>query len=110
MMATRIGIIRCDAHSENCAGFNCFPALREKTGQFERYEEVELVGFDTCGGCGCGKQDKVILRAQRLKEKGANVIHFGTCLAGTCPFEETYVQAIQDKVGISVVRGTHPRR
>lgn len=106
-MATKIGIIRCDAHSLNCAGYNCFPAIRNKTGQFENYEEIELVGFDSCGGCARGKPDKIVLRAQRLKDKGAEVIHLSTCIVGTCPFENMFAQAIQEKVGIPIVRRTH---
>lgn len=103
----KIGIIRCDAQSENCAGFNCFPALRNMTGQFQKYDEVELIGFDSCGGCGRGKADKIVARAQRLKDRGTEVIHLGNCLVGTCPTEDVYIQAISDKVGIDVVRKTH---
>ncbi len=29
-MSTKIGIIRCDSHSANSAGFNCFPAIRAR--------------------------------------------------------------------------------
>ena len=59
----KIGIIRCQEHSNSCAGFNCFPAFRDKTGEFERYDTMEIVGFDTCGGCGRGKADKILARA-----------------------------------------------
>jgi predicted metal-binding protein len=107
-MVTKIGIIRCDSHSENCAGFNCFPALRDKTGQFENYDKVELVGFDTCGGCDRGKSEKIVSKAQRLKEKGVKVIHLGNCLIGSCPVGEQYAQAIEENVKIDVVRRTHP--
>ena len=51
----KIGIIRCDEHSVSCAGYSCFPAVRDRTGAFEEYNAVELIGFDTCGGCGRGK-------------------------------------------------------
>ena len=106
-MVKKIGIIRCDSHSENCAGFNCFPALRNKTGQFENYDKVELVGFDTCGGCDLGKSERIVLKAKRLKEKGAEVIHLGNCLIGVCPFGEQYSQAIKEILKIDVVQGTH---
>jgi len=106
-MVTKIGIIRCDAHSANCAGYNCFPAMRKKTGQFGNYDEIELVGFDSCGGCARGKTDKIVPRAQRLKEKGAEVIHLSTCIVGTCPLENMFAQAIQENVGIPIVRKTH---
>jgi predicted metal-binding protein len=106
-MVKKIGIIRCDSYSENCAGFNCFPALRNKTGQFKNYDEVELVGFDTCSGCDRGKSEKIVSKAQRLKEKGAEVIHLGNCLVDTCPFGEQYAQAIEENVKIDVIQKTH---
>ena len=107
-MKTRVGIIRCEAQSQNCAGFNCFPAMRNRMGRFESYEEVELVGFDTCGGCERDRTDRIVSRAQRLKDKGAEAIHLASCVIGACPFEEAFSQAIQQKTGVPVVRGTHP--
>ena len=103
----KVGIIRCDEHSNNCAGFGCFPAIRDKTGKFEGYDVVELVGFDTCGGCGRGKADKIVAKGQRLKERGAEVIHLGNCLVGPCPYVDMYESELKDKVGIEIVRQTH---
>jgi predicted metal-binding protein len=105
---TKVGIIRCQEHSEKCAGYFCFPAVRDRSGKFAAYESVELVGFDTCGGCGRGKSDKIVARAQRLKDKGAEVIHFGSCLVMPCPFKEMYLKDVAEKVSIPVVAGTHP--
>src|SRR4030043_694870 len=82
---TKIGIIRCDENSERCGGWNCFPAIANRTGKFEGYKTIEIVGFDTCGGCGHGKPDKIIKQAKRLEEHGAEVIHLGNCMAGDCP-------------------------
>ena len=106
-MTKKIGIIRCNAHSENCAGFHCFPAINKKTGQFQQYDAIELVGFDTCGGCGQGKSAKIVSKAQRLKDKGAEVIHIGNCIIGMCPTAELYLKDIKEKVNIDVVKGTH---
>jgi predicted metal-binding protein len=103
----RIGIIRCQEHSNNCAGFNCFPAIQEKTGQFGQYDTVELVGFDSCGGCGRGKADKIVSRALRLKEKGAEVIHIGNCMVGACPSKDLYMAALKKEVGLPLVEKTH---
>ena len=104
----KIGIIRCGEHSNNCAGFHCFPALQEKKGSFERYGDIELIGFDTCGGCGRGKADKILEKATKLKERGAEVIHLGNCLVHPCPTVDLYEKTIQDELEIEVVRGTHP--
>ncbi len=103
----KVGIIRCQEHSNQCAGYHCFPALQNRTGQFKDYETVELVGFDTCGGCGRNKADKIVARAQRLKEKGAEVIHLGNCLVGACPFKDIYETALKEQVALPLVERTH---
>ncbi len=105
---TKVGIIRCEEQSERCAGYTCFPTLRNKSGAFTIYDNVELVGFDTCGGCGRNKSDKILPRAQRLKDKGAEVIHLSTCLVNTCPWKDLFAKEIKEKVGIPIVEKTHP--
>ena len=103
----KVGIIRCDEHSNKCAGYGCFPAVQNRTGSFEEYDLIELVGFDTCGGCGRGKTDKIMVKATRLKEKGAEVIHLGNCLAGMCPYKDLYKDSIEKEIEIPVKFGTH---
>jgi predicted metal-binding protein len=104
----KIGIIRCQEHSNNCAGFHCFPAMRNRTGEFEKYDDIELIGFDNCGGCGRNKADKIIAKAQRLKERGAEVIHLGNCLVDACPSKDMYVAALKEEVELPFAEGTHP--
>ncbi len=103
----KIGIIRCHEHSNNCAGYHCFPAIQDREGEFKDYDIIELVGFDSCGGCGRNKADKILSRAQRLKERGAEVIHLGNCLVGACPFKDLYGEALRAEVGIPILEGTH---
>jgi predicted metal-binding protein len=103
----KVGIIRCDAHSENCAAFGCFRAMRENTGKFENYGEIQIIGVDTCGGCARGKADKILARAKRMVDRGAEVIHLGNCLTGACPSVDVYIQAIRNDSGAEVVLGTH---
>ena len=103
----KIGIIRCQEHSNQCAGYHCFPAMQKRAGQFKDYETIELVGFDTCGGCGRNNADKIVARALRLKEKGAEIIHLGNCLVGACPFKDIYETALQEEVGLPLVERTH---
>ncbi|MFC2025208.1 CGGC domain-containing protein [Chloroflexota bacterium] len=103
----KIGIIRCQENSNNCAGYKCFPAIQNRTGQFEGYDTIELVGFDSCGGCGRNKADKVVARALRLKEKGAEVIHLGNCLVGACPFKDIYKDALKEQIGLPITEKTH---
>jgi predicted metal-binding protein len=107
---TKLGIIRCQEQSNDCAGFHCFPALSGRTGSFTAYkdEDIELVGFDTCGGCGRGKADKIVAKAKRLKKEGAEVIYLGTCLVGSCPYKSLYLKTLKEQVGIPIVENTHP--
>ena len=102
----KIGIIRCDTHSADCAGWHCFPAMAEKTGSFADYDTVELVGFDTCGGCGRGSARKITAKARRLVKQGAEVVHLGCCIVGDCPFFKMYRKALV-AAGITVVDNTH---
>jgi predicted metal-binding protein len=104
---TKVGIIRCDAHSDDCAGYSCFPAVRNRTGAFAAYDGVELVGFDTCGGCARNKADRTVARAARLKAKGAEVIHLGNCLTSACPWKDLLAESIAREAQIQVVLGTH---
>ena len=105
---TKVGIIRCQEQSNDCAGWNCFPALRDRTGTFAAYDTVELIGFDTCGGCGRNKADKIAAKAKRLKEKGAEAIHLGSCLVGSCPSKDLYIKSLNEQVGMPIVEKTHP--
>jgi predicted metal-binding protein len=105
---TRIGIIRCSAYSKNCAGTKCFAALREKTGSFAGYpDEVQIVGFDTCGGCARNNFDKVVARAARLRENGAEVVHLSNCLVGACPWAEKFQQALVSAANMPIALRTH---
>lgn len=103
----KIGIIRCDENSERCAGWNCFPALANKTGTFEKYDKIEVAGFDTCGGCGHGKPDKILKQAKTLIKHGAEIIHLGNCMVHDCPSRGIYIKALK-RLRIPIVEGTHP--
>jgi predicted metal-binding protein len=103
----KIGIIRCYENSERCGGWNCFPAMANKTGKFEGYDTIEIVGFDTCGGCGHGKADKIVKQAKRLVQHGAEVIHLGNCLASDCPSKDIYIKARRKRIIIPIVEKTH---
>ena len=82
---------------------------RTESGMFAAYEgEIELVGFDTCGGCGRNEATKVVAKAARLKEKGAEVIHLGNCMVGACPWTDLYYDALVKEIGLPVVLRTHP--
>jgi predicted metal-binding protein len=105
----KIGIIICDRWS-NCAGGKCLRALRRREGGFEIYgdEEVELVGYTTCGGCPGGN---VEYAPAEMKKNGADIIHLATGFVvgyPPCPHIDHFVSFIREKYGMNVILGTHP--
>ena len=103
----KIGIIRCNTHSEACPAASCLKSVRDRTGQFAQYEEdVTLVGLDTCGGCNRGTGDRVAQKAEKLAALGAEVIHLGNCLVKPCPYKDVFTTAVEG-AGLKVVHGTH---
>jgi predicted metal-binding protein len=107
---TRIGIIICDRY-RNCAGGKCFRSLKNREGAFDIYskdEEVELVGYTTCGGCPGGNFEYA---PEEMKKNGADTIHFATGLVvgyPPCPYIDYFKQFIEEKYKMKVVLGTHP--
>jgi predicted metal-binding protein len=106
----KIGIIIC-ARYKDCGGGKCFRALRERRGGFARYpadEEVEIVGYSTCGGCPGGNVEYV--PAEFLKN-GCDFVHLATGLVvgyPPCPNIREFKTFIETRYGLPVVVGTHP--
>jgi len=105
----KVGIIICDRYA-TCAGGKCLRALRNREGAFAVYagEEVELVGYTTCGGCPGGN---VEYAPGEMKRNGAEVIHLATGLVvgyPPCPRLEAFCDYIPAAFGLEVVIGTHP--
>ena len=107
---TKIGIIICDRY-RSCAGGKCFRALQNREGAFDIYkmdEEVELVGYTSCGGCPGGN---IEYAPEEMKKNGADVIHFATGFVvgyPPCPYIHHFKDFIEEKYGMKVVIGTHP--
>jgi len=107
---TKIGIIICDRY-KSCAGGKCFRAMNNRDGAFNIYsenEDVELVGYTSCGGCPGGN---IEYAPEEMKNNGAEVIHLATGLIvgyPSCPYIEDFQKFIPEKYGIRVVIGTHP--
>lgn len=105
----KVGIIICDRYRD-CAGGKCLRALRSREGAFSIYEdqEVELVGYTTCGGCPGGNVEYCV---EEMKKNGADVVHFATgMLVGypPCPHIDHFKEFVKRKYGVDVVIGTHP--
>ena len=103
-----IGIIRAPEYSNKCAGRGCFTAMRDGIGQSEECDTSEIVGFDTCCSCGRNKADKILARALRLEERGAEATHLSNCLVGACPFKSIYLDTLDEDVKLPVVERSHP--
>jgi len=104
-----IGIIICDRY-HTCAGGKCFRALKNREGAFSIYEdqEVELVGYTTCGGCPGGNVEYSV---GEMKKNGVEVVHFATGLVvgyPPCPYIDHFYKLIKQKYGVNAIIGTHP--
>jgi predicted metal-binding protein len=106
----RIAIIIC-ARYRDCGGGKCFRAVRERRGAFSRYaaeDQLEVVGFSTCGGCPGGNVEYV--PAEFLKN-GADAVHLATGLVvgyPPCPHIRQFAAFIEKQYGLPVIVGTHP--
>ncbi|MCD6454909.1 MAG: CGGC domain-containing protein [Candidatus Aminicenantes bacterium] len=105
----KIGIIICDRY-RSCAGGKCFRALRNREGGFSIYknQDLEVVGFTTCGGCPGGN---IEYAPEEMKKNGAQVIHFATGFVvgyPPCPYIKYFKDYIEKRFGLKVVVGTHP--
>jgi len=84
--------------------------MRNREGAFALYkeEEIEIVGYTTCGGCPGGN---VEYAPAEMKKNGAEVIHLATGLVvgyPPCPRLKAFCEFIPVKFGLDVVVGTHP--
>ena len=109
-MSTKIGIIICDRY-KSCAGGKCFKSLSKREGAFDIYpkeEDVELVGYTSCGGCPGGN---IEYTPEEMANNGAEVIHLATGFVvgyPPCPYIDQFKSIIKEKYGLKVVVGTHP--
>lgn len=97
-----VRLIRCMTE-DICPGTTDFKFIREKKGAFDGVEgEIEIIGFDTCGGCP-GK--KAVTRAAEIVKRGADTIVLcscitrGTLLGFPCPHGRVIKDAIAKKIG-----------
>jgi len=106
----KIGIIICNRY-RMCAGGKCLRSFQNREGAFSNYtenEELELVGYTTCGGCPGGN---VEYASEEMVKNGAQVIHLATGLIvgyPPCPYITYFHDFIKSKYGVKVVIGTHP--
>lgn len=106
----KIGIIICDRY-RNCAGGKCFRSIKNREGAFDIYgedEELEIVGYTTCGGCPGGN---IEYACDEMIKNGVQNIHLATgFIVGypPCPHINYFKDFIEKKYGLKVIIGTHP--
>lgn len=109
----KVGLIRCMQTEDMCPGTTDFKVIREKKCAFAGIEEeIEIIGFVTCGGCP-GK--KAVSRAAEMVRRGADTIVLCSCITKgnpigfPCPNTEEIKMAIHKKLGdeIRIIDYTH---
>jgi predicted metal-binding protein len=105
----KLGIIICDRY-KSCAGGKCFRALKNREGAFDIYadQDIELVGYTSCGGCPGGN---IEYAGEEMVRNGAEVIHLATgFLVGypPCPYINTFIPFLENRYPVKVIAGTHP--
>jgi predicted metal-binding protein len=105
----RVGIIICDRYHD-CAGGKCLRSLKNRDGAFKTYknQEVELVGYTSCGGCPGGNVEYCV---DEMKKNGVETVHLATGMVvgyPPCPHIDYFRDFIKAKFNVDVVVGTHP--
>ncbi len=109
-MPKKIGIIICHRY-HNCAGGKCFRSLKNREGAFSIYdkdEDVELVGYTSCGGCPGGN---IEYAPEEMIKNGAEVIHLATGMVvgyPPCTRISQFRDFIKRRYDVDVIIGTHP--
>jgi len=113
----RIAVLYCKrVKDHSCIGCaKCYKAIAEKSGEYSRHDDIELVAMTDCGDCpGLSvPRVKLLNEITRNLERPIDVIHFGTCVklameTAECPIDFDSMKAIlENKFGVQVVLGTH---
>lgn len=104
-----IAIVRCETVAEVCPGVACFMAFNARKKAFAIYgDDVEIIGFFTCGGCPGRRISRMI---KSLKKYGLDAVHLSSCMLmdkpfPRCPYIDDIKQMIENQ-GIEVIEGTH---
>ncbi len=95
-MKTKIGIIICDRY-KTCAGGKCFRAMNNRDGAFDIYskeDDVELVGYTTCGGCPGGNIEYAPEEMKRMVPK-LYILQLDSCWISTMPIFRRFKSLFQ---------------
>ena len=111
---TKIGLMRCEKNENRCPLTGCLTSLQTCTQGFAGYAAAEIAGVFTCRCPG----DDVVEKANILKSKGAEAIHFCTCTfahkasnawvmgEGFCDHLDELMAKVAKGAGIPCVKGS----
>lgn len=111
-----IALLTCPKAENVCTGGGCFAALNSRTKAFTLYkgEDVEVLAFMKCSGCGHfpGEDAGLDEKIQYLLNRHPDVVHLGICCCHDGRQRElcreiAVICRIFEKHGISIMRGTH---
>jgi predicted metal-binding protein len=113
----KIAVLYCKRIKDHsCIGCaKCYKAMKEKSGEYARHDEIELVAMTDCGDCPGLVVPRVKLLTWMAKGMGRDleVIHLGTCMklameTAGCPIDFDDIQImLEKKFGVKVILGTH---
>lgn len=114
-----IAILRCLNSNDVCTGAGCLNAFYEKQMAFEQYadEELRLVAFWSCNGCGkieLENQSGLAEKLERIVSLRTDAVHIGICASHKtedgrrilCCRIKKIARLLRER-GIDVVLGTH---
>ncbi len=113
----KIAILYCKRIQDHsciaCA--KCYKAMAERSAEFARYDQVDLVAMTDCGDCPGLTVPRVKLLSEITHnlDRDVEVIHLGTCMklameTAQCPidFDDLKI-TLEKKFHVQVVLGTH---
>lgn len=112
---TKVAIICCEKNEARCPLTSCFKSLTAATEGLAGYQEAAPAGVFTCRCPG----DNVANLGNILKSKGAESIHFCTCLfagkiendwkmekGGFCDQVDALMEQVHHATGVTCVKDT----
>ena len=117
MKTTRIAVFYCKKIKDtSCIGCTlCLKAIAEKTGEYRRYDGIDLAALTHCGDCPGLLLPRVGMIATMTDAIGRKLdaIHLGTCMrmameSGACPLDFDKLRTeIERAYQVDVILGTH---
>ncbi len=106
-------VIGCGSYMDagyGCPGeYKCINAVREKNGEFARYENPVIVGFLRCS---CPGRATISNIGEVMKNVKVDAVHLSNCMVKAVPMcknhdFEQFKKIVEEKYGIPCIPGTH---